>query len=177
MEPHDARIDDLHLLDVLVQGLRGGAVVALKAEGDILGGQLIAVVEFEVRAELEFIGQAVLALGPCFGEARPHLLSRIGPHQHIVDRIHHAERRDLRRRAGWIEPARRDRHVPGDDGAARGRPLLGGRRSPDDQAGRQKRQAPAPQLQRHRRPLPWAPAAGTARILFIVARRTPRRAG
>ena len=69
--------------------------------------------ECQVRPQLEFIGQPVLALAPGFGEARTHLLPRIGAHQRVMDRVQHAERRDLRRRGRRIEPARRDRHVPG----------------------------------------------------------------
>ena len=64
MKAHDARIDDLYLRDVFVQGLRGGAVIALEAERDVLGRQRIAIVKFEVWAQLEFIDEAVFALGP-----------------------------------------------------------------------------------------------------------------
>ena len=155
VEAHDARIDDLDLLDVFVQDLRGGAVVALEAELDVLGGQRVAVVEFQVRAQLEFIDQAVLALAPGFGEARTHLLSGIGTHQRVMDRVQHAERRDLRRRAGRVEPARRDRHVPGHDRPPRRGPLFG-RREDDAPAQQHQRQSgtPTPGLQRHRDSFP-----------------------
>ena len=112
VKPHGARIDDFDLLDMLVQLARRRALVAVEAELDVLRGHRVAVVEFHVRPQLEFVGQPVLALAPGFGEARTHLVSRIGTHQRVMDRVQHAERRDLRRRGGRVEPARRDRHVP-----------------------------------------------------------------
>src|SRR5262249_38560372 len=45
-------------------------------------------------------------------EARAHLEPGIGSHQRVVDRIEHAEWRDLRRSGRGIEPTRRDRDVP-----------------------------------------------------------------
>ena len=51
MKAHDAGIDDLDLLDVILQVLCAGALVALEAELDVLGGQRVAVVEFQVRPQ------------------------------------------------------------------------------------------------------------------------------
>ena len=48
VKPHDPRIDDLDLLDVLLQRLGAGAVVALEAELDVLGRHRVAVVERQV---------------------------------------------------------------------------------------------------------------------------------
>jgi hypothetical protein len=121
VEAHGQRIDDFDLLDVILQGLRSRALVALEAELHVLGRQRVAVVKLQARAQLELVGQAVLALLPALGEARAHLLARIGAHERIVDRVEHAERRDLRRRGRRIEPGRRNRHVPSDDDPSRRR--------------------------------------------------------
>ncbi len=121
VEPQDQRVDNLDLPYVILEGLRPGALIALEAELDVLRRQRVAVVKFEPRPQFEFVSQAVLALLPGFGEARSHLLSGIGAHQRIMDRIEHAEGRDLRRRGRGVEPGRRNRHVPRDDRPSRGR--------------------------------------------------------
>src|SRR5262249_58517092 len=71
------------------------------------------------RTQPELVRLAVRTLLPRLREAYAHLLSRIRPNERIVDRVEHAERRDLRRRGGRIEPARRDGHVPRHDGSSR----------------------------------------------------------
>src|SRR5207248_11428707 len=86
--------------------------VALEAELDVLGGDRVAIMEFEPCAQLELVCLAVLALLPGFGEAWAHLLPGIGADHRIVDRVKHAERRDLRRRGRRVEPGWRDRHMP-----------------------------------------------------------------
>src|SRR5262249_17553545 len=102
---HDQGIDDFDLADVVLEGLRPGALIALEAELDVFGRHRIAVVKLQPWAQFEFVGQAVLALLPAFREARTHLLAGVGTHEGVVDRVEHAEWRDLWRRGRRIEPA------------------------------------------------------------------------
>ena len=115
MKADHPRIDDFDPLHLFLQHRRAGPLVPVEAEFDVLGRQRIAVVECQPRAQLELVGQAVLALLPGFGQRRTHLLSGIGAHERVVERVEDAERRDLRRRQRGIEPGRRNRHVKGDD--------------------------------------------------------------
>jgi len=64
MEAHHLGIDDFDLADVIFEGRRSGALVALEAELDVLGRHRVAVVERQPRAQLKFVGQPVLALSP-----------------------------------------------------------------------------------------------------------------
>ena len=122
MKAHHQGIDDLDLRDVFLQDLRPCALVPFEAELHVFRRQRVAVVKLQSRPQLELVRLAVRALLPQLREAWAHLVPGIRPDERIVDRIEHAERRDLRRRGGRIEPARRDRHVPGDrDFARRGR--------------------------------------------------------
>src|SRR5262249_13974486 len=99
----------------------------------------IAVVELEPGPELELVRLAVRALLPRLGEARPHLVWRIGADQSVVDRVEDGERGDL----GWggrgIEPGRRDRHMHGDRQRSGRRlgPGLRARSEGDDSDGQQ----------------------------------------
>src|SRR5205085_4018955 len=146
-----ARIDDLDLFDMLLQRLGAGAVVAFEAELDVLGRDRVAIVESESLTQTELVGLAILALLPGFGEARTHLLPGIGADERVVNRVEHAERRDLCRRARRIEPGRRDRHMPGHDGASLRRRTLGSerrRRAGEDPERQQNRRHAAAQPER-----------------------------
>ncbi len=135
MKADRTRIDDFDPRHFLLQLGGAGALIAVEAEFDVLGGQRIAVMKRQVRAQLEFVGQPVLALLPRFGERRTHIGAGIGPHQRVMQRVQNAERRDLRRRGRGIEPGRRDRHMKRQDefvrcggGEQRGGAQNGGRR-------------------------------------------------
>jgi hypothetical protein len=106
MKAYHQGIDDLDLRHVFLQDLRSRALVAFEAELHVFRRHRVAVVELQSRTQLELIRLAVGALLPRFREAWAHLVPGIWPHERIVDRIEHAERRDLRRRGRWIEPAR-----------------------------------------------------------------------
>jgi hypothetical protein len=176
VEAHHQRIDDLDLADVVLQGLRPGALIALEAELDVFGRHRVAVVKLQSGPQFELIGQAVLALLPGLREARSHLLSGVGPDEGVVDRIEHAEGRDLRRSRRRIEPAGRDRHVPSHHRPPRGRRLGGWRRCGrkcQDRGNEQTDQCrtPVPEFERNHQSLPFEPGltipwpirAGTSR--------------
>ena len=151
VKPHHARIDDLDLFDVLLQRLGAGAVVALEAELDVLGRDRVAIVESESLTQTELVGLAVLALLPGFGEARTHLLPGIRADERVVNRVEHAEGRDLCRRARRIEPGRRNCHMPSHDGASLRRRTLGSerrRRAGEDPERQQNRRHAAAQPER-----------------------------
>src|SRR5262249_6188788 len=118
MKAYYQGIDDLDLSDVLLQDLRRRTPVAVEAELHVFRRYGIAVVKLQSRTQLELVRLAVRTLLPRFREAWAHLLSGIRADERIVDRVEHAERRDLRRRGGRIEPARRDGHVPRHDGSS-----------------------------------------------------------
>ena len=163
VKAHDQRIDDLDIAYVVFQGLCCGALIAIKAELDVFGRHRVAVVKRQPRAQLERVGQPVLALLPRFREARSHLLPGIGADQRIMDRVEHAERGDLRRRGRRVEPARRDRHMPGHDRLPRRR-RLGGRcrccRKREDRGDEQTDQCrtPVPGFERNHQSLPLSRA-------------------
>src|SRR5262249_14533922 len=62
---HSIGIDDDHLLDLFMQEL---ALGALEAEFNVLGGEWVAIVEFEPLAKLELVSCLVGAERPRFGE-------------------------------------------------------------------------------------------------------------
>ena len=106
---HRVGIDRDDLLHLLLQlcSLR-----SLEAEHDILGRERVAVMKLEPLAQLELVGQLIGAFAPGFGEGRGHALTRHRPHQRVVQRDQHPERREKTRlRFAGIEPGRRDRHV------------------------------------------------------------------
>jgi len=147
MKAHHPGIDDLHSRDAVVQDLGGRALVALEAELHVVRGQWIAVVEFQSWPQLELVIEAVLTLLPGFCEARAHLVPGVRTHERVVERVEHAERRDLRRRGGRVEPARRNRDVPRHDGTSGRRRFAGhseGGAEGDNSAEQQPGEGPAP---------------------------------
>src|SRR3989449_3746098 len=69
-EPDPARVDDLHLLDLILEELRRPAAVALEGELHVLGGDGLAVVELGPLAQHELVAGAVGRHGPRLREAR-----------------------------------------------------------------------------------------------------------
>ncbi len=113
------RIDRLHLAHPSVELLGACALVALEAPLDVVGRQRVAVVELESLAELELVDEPVGTFRPRLGQAGSHLLPRERADQRVVDGVEDAERRDLRRRGGRIEPGGRQRDMEGDRDLAR----------------------------------------------------------
>ncbi len=88
-EAHRVGIDDLDFLDLLVEfrPLR-----ALEAELYVLGGERVAVMEFQVFAQLEFVREVIRALRPGFREARRHGIAGHRFHQRVMQPIGEPER-------------------------------------------------------------------------------------
>src|SRR2546422_307418 len=103
-----------------LQLLGARAPVALEAELDVLRGHGVTVVELEAAAELELVREPIRTFRPRLRQARAHFLTGQRPHERVVERVQHAERRDLGGRRRRIEPRRRDGDVPDHDGLASG---------------------------------------------------------
>ena len=90
VEAHPVGIDDRHLPDLVVEDLR--SLGPVEAEPHVLGGERVAIVEFQSLAELEFIDALVRTHRPRLGEAGGHQVAGHGLDQRVVDGIEHPER-------------------------------------------------------------------------------------
>src|SRR3989475_898182 len=106
MKSHRRRIDDLHMPDASSKFPGPRALITLETEFHVLGGDGVAVVELEAAAQLELVHEPVRALRPRLRQAVARLLPRHRADQRIVERIQHAEGRDLWRGGWWGETRR-----------------------------------------------------------------------
>jgi hypothetical protein len=89
---------------------------AVEAELHVIGGEIVAIVEFHARSQLERVGQAVIGDVEAFGQLRIGLGIGVERHQRRIDLLDH----DMRHAAGSalrIEAGRIGRER-GDQGAA-----------------------------------------------------------
>jgi hypothetical protein len=114
MEAHRQGVNDFDLRHATPKLARPCATIALKAKLDVVAGHGVPVVEREPAPQLELVDEPVLTLHPRFGQAAGHLFPRKRAEQRVVDRVEHAEGRDLRRRGGRIEPGRCEGDMEGD---------------------------------------------------------------
>src|SRR3989441_179543 len=92
--------------DLFFEGLAGRAPVALERELDVLGGNLISVVELDTSADDEFVDESVRRHTPRLGQSRSHRIARHRLHHRIVKRVEDHEGRDNPGGLGWVEPTR-----------------------------------------------------------------------
>src|SRR5262249_46783700 len=111
LEAEMMRRDDLDRLDLFFQVGCPGALVALEAVFDILGGEGVAVMKLHPLSQLKVIYQAVRALTPLRGEAGGHGIVGHGFHQGIVHGVQKHIRRDDARGLGRIKPGGRNVHM------------------------------------------------------------------
>ena len=123
------RIGRLDRRHVVLHQLVRGAAIALEREFHVLGGDRLAIVEFDALAQHEFVAEPVLRGRPRLGEARRLRLARHRLHHRVVQRVEHHEGGDDPLRLGRVEPGRRQRDVdgPGQLAAGCGRPGHAGR--------------------------------------------------
>jgi len=81
-----------------------GAAIALERKLDVLGGDRLAIVEFDVITQHEVPGQAILRHRPRLGETWRIDVARHGLDHCVVQRVEHHERGDQRLRISRIEP-------------------------------------------------------------------------
>ena len=112
-EPDPARVDDLHVLDLVLEELRRPAAIAVEGELDVLGGDGIPVVELDPLAQQELVTGAIGGHRPGLREARRGRALGHGLHQRVVDRVEDLERTDGGLRLAGIEPAGCQRDVEG----------------------------------------------------------------
>ena len=81
MEAHAVRIDDLHLADFLLQDVE---FVAQETKLDVLGGEGIAIMEFQPLTQFKFVHQLVRAHGPGLRQTGGHGVARHGFHEGVM---------------------------------------------------------------------------------------------
>ena len=99
--------------DPVLDQVMGGAAIALERELDVLGGDRLAIVEFDAITQHEVAGQSVLRHRPRLGETWRLDVARHRLHHGVVQRVEHHKRGDQRLRLSRIKPERRERYVEG----------------------------------------------------------------
>ena len=108
-ELHRVRIDDFDLFHLFMDQR---ALRPLEAVFHVFGRERVAVVKLDALAQLELVGELVLALVPRFRQARRHRVARHRLYQRVVQRVQDPERgQDALRRLARVHPRGRDRHV------------------------------------------------------------------
>ena len=105
------RVDDLDARNLLLEELGRGAAIALEGELDVLGGHRLAVVEDDVAAQGELVGEPVRRHRPGLGQRWRRGIAGHGLQQRIVQRIEHQHAGDDAGMLAGIEPGRCDRNV------------------------------------------------------------------
>ena len=113
MEAHRAGIYRLNVFHLRLEFPSTYAPVACEAKDHIVSGAGITVVEFETRAQGEFIRCAIRAFAPRLCQCWPHALPWQRAHHRIVDGVQNAKGRNLRRCLGRVEPTGGNRDVHG----------------------------------------------------------------